>query len=50
MNEDLAARDQRDSQRAVAPLRCAEDAIRLDTTGHSIAEVVEKVLEFVRKT
>ena len=31
--QELRARDLRDSQRAVAPLVCAPDAILLDTTG-----------------
>ena len=34
----------RDASRAVAPLRPAEDAVRIDTTGLPIAAVVERVL------
>lgn len=41
---EILARDARDANRAVAPLRPAEDAVRIDTTGLSIDEVVERVL------
>ncbi len=41
-------RDRSDLERAVAPLRVAEDAVVLDTTGLSIEEVVERVLARVR--
>ena len=34
-------RDERDSNRAIAPLKQADDAILVDTTGMDIAEVVE---------
>ena len=46
---EILARDARDAQRAVAPLRPAEDAVRIDTTGLSIAEVVEQVLAQVTR-
>ncbi|HBK46663.1 MAG TPA: (d)CMP kinase [Xanthomonadaceae bacterium] len=41
---EIMARDARDAQRAVAPLRPAEDAVLMDTTGIGIEEVVERVL------
>ena len=41
---EILARDARDANRAVAPLRPAEDAVRIDTTGLSIDDVVERVL------
>ncbi|GAA5073061.1 (d)CMP kinase [Lysobacter panacisoli] len=41
---EILARDARDASRAVAPLRPAEDAVRIDTTGLGIEEVVERVL------
>ena len=41
---EILARDARDAQRVVAPLRPAEDAVRIDTTGLGITEVVERVL------
>ncbi|OFW57146.1 MAG: cytidylate kinase [Actinobacteria bacterium RBG_16_64_13] len=37
---DIAARDAHDSGRAVAPLRKAEDAVEIDTTGMSIEQVI----------
>jgi cytidylate kinase len=44
---EILARDARDANRAVAPLRPAEDAVRIDTTGLSIDDVVERVLALV---
>jgi len=41
---DLEARDRRDAERAHAPLRPAEDAYVLDTTGRGVEEVVARVL------
>jgi cytidylate kinase len=44
---EILARDARDANRAVAPLRPADDAVRIDTTGLSIEAVVERVLALV---
>ncbi len=44
---EILARDARDASRAVAPLRPAEDAVRIDTTGTGIDEVVARVLKVV---
>jgi cytidylate kinase len=44
---DLIRRDRLDSARAVSPLQPAKDAIRLDTTGLSIDEMVARALELV---
>ncbi|MEQ1590370.1 MAG: bifunctional 3-phosphoshikimate 1-carboxyvinyltransferase/cytidylate kinase [Gallionella sp.] len=41
---DIQARDERDSQRSVAPLQQATDAILLDTTALNIEQAVENVL------
>lgn len=46
---ELAARDQIDSQREVAPLSCAPDAIIIDTTGMSIESVVDLLADYCRK-
>ena len=45
---ELEARDRRDAEREHAPLRAAEDACILDTTGLGIDEVVEGVLALCR--
>ena len=45
---ELAARDVRDETRAIAPLRAAPDAVRLDTTALSVDEQVEAVVRAVR--
>ncbi len=44
---EIMARDARDAQRAVAPLRPAEDASLIDTTGLPIDEVVARVLQLL---
>jgi len=46
----IEARDRLDSQRVASPLRPAEDAYELDTTGLSIEQVVETVLRRLRAT
>lgn len=46
---EQALRDERDSQREVAPLRAAEDAVLLDTTGLSLEAVVDRVVELARR-
>ena len=45
---EIEARDVRDAERAVAPLKPATDAVLIDSTGMSIDAVVAKVLELVR--
>ncbi|WP_425478383.1 (d)CMP kinase [Luteimonas yindakuii] len=45
---EILARDARDANRPVAPLRPADDAVRIDTTGVGIDEVVARVLAVVR--
>jgi len=45
--EDLQKRDEIDSNREVAPLKIASDAIIIDTTGKTIDEVVEEVVSIV---
>ena len=44
---EILARDARDAQRAVAPLKPAADAVTVDTTGVPIDEVVERVLALI---
>jgi cytidylate kinase len=45
---DLADRDERDAGREHSPLRAADDAVEVDTTGLSIDEVVEKIAGLAR--
>ena len=42
--QDLSERDRRDSERAVAPLVAAHDAITIDSTDLQVSEVVERIL------
>jgi cytidylate kinase len=39
----LIERDRRDSTRELAPLRCAEDAIVIDSTHLAVAQVVKRL-------
>jgi CMP/dCMP kinase len=45
---DQALRDAQDESREHSPLRPAADAVELDTTGLSVDEVVERIVELVR--
>mgnify|MGYP006088113735 FL=1 len=47
--DDIRQRDERDSNREVAPLVPAEDALIVDSTELSIQEVVNKVLSFANE-
>ena len=47
LKSEIAARDYKDSHRAVSPLKPAEDAIHFDTTGVSIEGVVQFIKEKV---
>ena len=44
----ITERDKNDRQRALAPLRQAQDAILVDTTNISIEQVVSRILEVVQ--
>ncbi|MDX1464710.1 MAG: (d)CMP kinase [Halomonas sp.] len=45
--KEIQARDARDMQRSVAPLKPADDAITLDTTRLTIPEVVDRLTELL---
>lgn len=47
VSRDIADRDKRDSERSVAPLRPAEDARILDSSGKPIDAVTQTVLDWV---
>ncbi|MDK0795263.1 (d)CMP kinase [Clostridium perfringens] len=47
--QDIIKRDYLDSNREVDPLRKAEDAIEIDTTGIGIIGVVEKISSYMEK-
>jgi len=47
LSRDIEDRDRRDSERSVAPLRPAEDARILDSSGQSIEAVTNTVLDWV---
>ena len=45
LKKEIADRDKQDSERAISPLRQAEDAVLLDSTALSIDEVVARIME-----
>ncbi|MDF2673213.1 MAG: (d)CMP kinase [Clostridiales bacterium] len=47
--KDIITRDKNDMERKINPLYKAEDAILVDTTGKSIEEVVNEILNIVMK-
>ena len=46
--QDIRARDERDSNRAVAPLKPADDATMIDSTSMTIEEVCQQVMQLVK--
>ncbi|MFC1548800.1 (d)CMP kinase [Candidatus Omnitrophota bacterium] len=46
--DDLKQRDHTDKTRKVGPLKKADDAIFIDTTDHSIEEVVDKIIRHIK--
>ena len=49
VSAELRVRDHQDETRALAPLRPAEDAIIIDSTGLSIEEVLEKIFSYLKR-
>lgn len=49
LKADIAFRDKQDSERAISPLKQAEDAIYLDTSDMNIDQVVAKIMSLVEE-
>ena len=49
LKQEIANRDKLDSEREVAPLKKAEDAIEIDTTALSIQDVVRKIEDYLEE-
>lgn len=47
LKQEIAERDYKDSHRTVSPLKQAEDAILVDTTGLGIEQVVQKIKDII---
>ena len=47
--QDMIARDKQDSERAIAPLRPAPDAVKLDSSGNTIEQSIAEILAIVRR-
>ena len=50
LTAELEERDRKDSTREHSPLKKAEDAVEIDTTGLSIAEQVNRIVKIVNKS
>jgi cytidylate kinase len=48
--QEILRRDKLDSERAVAPLKAADDAVVVQTDGLSVGEALDKVLSIITKT
>jgi len=48
ITKEIEARDRRDQERAIAPLKMAEGALYIDSSDLSIEQVIEEVLSLVR--
>jgi cytidylate kinase len=46
---EMEQRDRRDREREYAPLRQADDAIAIDSTGMTVDEVVERIMKEIKK-
>ena len=49
VEKEISLRDKQDSEREIAPLAKADDAILIDSTNLSVAEVVEKILSLGKR-
>lgn len=49
IKDEIALRDKRDTEREVAPLVKADDAIEIDTTKMTISEVVDQILQLAKE-
>ena len=47
--KDIKYRDQNDSTRAVSPLKCAQDAILVDTTGNTLEESFRHICKLIKE-
>lgn len=47
---DIRTRDHNDATRAIAPLKQAEDAVLVDTTGQTLEESVEQLTTLIRES
>lgn len=48
VKKDIETRDYNDSHRALAPLKKADDAIEVDTTGMNIEQVCDKIIGLIK--
>ncbi len=49
LKKDIAERDAYDMNREISPLKKADDAVEIDTTGLSIEEVTDRIIALVNK-
>ncbi|AVP37086.1 (d)CMP kinase [Staphylococcus felis] len=48
LKKDISKRDEYDMNREISPLKKAQDAIEIDTTGLSIDDVTEKIIDLTK--
>lgn len=45
IHRDIIDRDRQDITRVISPLRKANDAVELDTSSHSLAQIVNRIVQ-----
>lgn len=48
IQQEILQRDEQDTNRPIAPLRCAKDAVRLDTSDMELTQSVEAVIKIIK--
>ena len=48
LKKDMQERDQKDFTRTVGPLKKAEDAITIDSTGLGVEQTVDKIMKYIK--
>ena len=49
LREEIAARDEQDASREIAPLKQAEDAVRIDTSSMTVEEVLAEIKRHIQE-
>lgn len=47
--EEMKNRDKQDMERAVSPLKKADDAVEIDTTGKSLGEIIQEIVFLLKE-
>ncbi len=48
VRDELKKRDHQDETRSIAPLKCAQDAFMIDSSGLNIQQVIKLMMKYMR--